>query len=218
MNLVDFIVSINKISLVAFIATLGFVGYEVYLLKKEKTSQSQPVIPNFDENAVLKNTSSINQLITSSQAQKIIKTNPLILIFLVVLLFVFGAMSIIGFISVKKNSLIPASSVVPTPQLIYKKANGVKIFNQNFELLTDKQIIQLKPQTKIIIGIDKISGTDVDKARIRVNKNLWDLADITEKFDSSKNIFYIEYTLATNESKLRVEAQLHSQIDGWLGN
>ena len=218
MSLIDFIISINKISLLAFIGTLVFVSFEIYLLKKEKNSKSQPIIPNFNENAVVKDQLNIQAILVDGQAQKIIKTNPYILVILVALLIIFGLLSIIGFLNVKKNSIDTVITTVPTPQLIYKKASGVKIYNQDFVLLTDKQVAQLKSSNKVIVGIDKISGVDIDKARIRVNKNLWDLADITEKFDSSKNMFYIEYTIASQESKLKIEAQLHSKTDGWLGN
>jgi hypothetical protein len=218
MNLIDFIVSINKISLIAFIGTFVFVGYEVYLLQKEKKSKTQPIIPNFNENLVVKNQSTIQALIDNSRTGKIVKTNPIILIILLILMLLFGIMSIIGFISVRKNSIENVATPLPTPQVIYKKANGVKIFDQNLNILADKELAGLKPAAKILIGIDKISGTDIDKARIRVNKNLWELSDITEKFDSSRNMFYIEYIVASSESKLKIEAQLHSKTDGWLGN
>ncbi|KKQ23585.1 MAG: hypothetical protein US40_C0002G0128 [Candidatus Roizmanbacteria bacterium GW2011_GWC2_37_13] len=42
---------LNKISLLAFFITAGFLFYQVYLLKKESTPKAgKPVIPDFDEN------------------------------------------------------------------------------------------------------------------------------------------------------------------------
>jgi len=218
MSLVDLIVSINKISLLAFFITLGFLGYEFYLFKKEKESKSKPIVPNFNENLTLNNTTDTNNFFRQNKPKKIFKTNPLILIILLILLLIFGGLSIVGFISIKETSVNPAVILTPTPKIIYKRASGIKIFDENFIPLNEVEMVKIKPQTKLIIGIDKISGMDIDKARIRVNKNQWELTDITEKFDSSKNIFYIEYIIASEESQLKIEAQLHSKSEGWLGN
>jgi len=216
--MLDFIISINKISLVAFIGTLGFIVYEFLLLKREKDSQSRPNIPNFNENLASKNPLIIQDFMANRQMEKIVKTNPFILIALLVLLFIFGLLSIIGFLSVKNNSFNSNTLVSPSPRIVYQKAQGIKIYDKNFNLLNDNDLTQMKKNSTIIIGIDKISGTDIDKARIRVNKNLWEQKDLTEKFDTRQNMFYIEYITASDEGKLEIEAQLHSKTDGWLGN
>ena len=216
MNALDFIISINKISLIAFIATLGFIGYELFLFSKEKRKQSRPVIPNFNEKLVIQNSPNSPNVLVNTQTEKIVKTNPIILIVLLVLLLVFGTLSIVGFLTVKNNAA-KNIMITPTPLITYKRANGIKIFDQDFTVLGDSVLSRLEGNKKIIIGIDKIVEVDIDKARIRVNKDIWEQKGITDKFDTKHNMFYIEYITATNSGELKIDAQLHSKTDGWLG-
>ncbi len=55
-------------------------------------------------------------------------------------------------------------------------------------------------------------------ARIKINQGEWDDQSITTNFNKEKNVFYRKYQLATNEAFLKIEAQLHSTVDGWLGD
>jgi hypothetical protein len=95
-------------------------------------------------------------------------------------------------------------------------SDGILIFDENFNLLKDEELNKLEPQKKIIVGIKTLEGTDIDKARIRINKNIWQPEDETKKFEKKNKVFYIEYRPASDESRLKIEAQLHSRSDGWL--
>jgi hypothetical protein len=96
-------------------------------------------------------------------------------------------------------------------------SEGILIFDENFNLLKDEDLNKLEPQKKIIIGIKTLEGAEIDKARIRINRNIWRLEDETKKFENKNKVFYIEYEPASEESRLKIEAQLHSIKDGWLG-
>lgn len=51
MNVFSILSYLNKISLLAFIITAGFLFYQVYLLRKESSpKQKKPTIPDFNEN------------------------------------------------------------------------------------------------------------------------------------------------------------------------
>jgi len=52
MDIFSILSYLNKISLLAFIVTAGFLGYQFYLLKKEASTDSKkaPTIPDFNEN------------------------------------------------------------------------------------------------------------------------------------------------------------------------
>jgi len=74
------------------------------------------------------------------------------------------------------------------------------------------------PGKKVYVGIENINDPNIDMARIKINQGEWDKDSITTNFNQEKNIFFREYFLSTNEAFLKIEAQLHSKIDGWLGN
>ncbi|PIS16075.1 hypothetical protein COT62_00345, partial [Candidatus Roizmanbacteria bacterium CG09_land_8_20_14_0_10_41_9] len=84
--------------------------------------------------------------------------------------------------------------------------------------LTDLEVSKLKGGDRILIGIETIKNVDVDRARIRVNETEWKLNHITLNFDSQKSIYYKEYSISSGAASLKIEAQLHSLKDGWLGD
>jgi hypothetical protein len=49
MDVFSLLTYINKVSLIAFFLTTIFVGYQVYILKKEKSKDQSPTIPDFKE-------------------------------------------------------------------------------------------------------------------------------------------------------------------------
>jgi hypothetical protein len=84
--------------------------------------------------------------------------------------------------------------------------------------MPDSKLKALESGYKVFIGVKNISGIDIDKARIRINADKWNLEDETSKLEIKTGLFYKEYQIATNETKLKIEAQLHSQTEGWLGD
>ena len=49
MDIFSLLSYINKVSLLAFFVTIVVVGYQIYILKKEKTKEQAPTIPDFKE-------------------------------------------------------------------------------------------------------------------------------------------------------------------------
>ena len=214
MDIMYFLSSINKLSVIAFLITLGVLVFEVRLLKKERKSRTKPKIPEFRESANLQVTPTAN-LITSKE-EKISKPNNLIIIILIILMIVFGIATVLGYSNYnKKNS---ASKITQTPVVNFITSKGIKIFDSEFNPISDTYLNQLDPGVTIHIGIETIKGADIDRARIRINENNWQSNHVTVDFIPKYQIYYIKYQVATDESKLNIEAQLHSATDGWLGD
>ncbi len=213
MDLLSLFVSINKLSLLAFIVVLGFLGYEIYSFKKESKKGAKPAVPRFTGDTSLQIS---NPKLVTEQTRSIEKKNMTIFIVLGVLLVVFGIITILGFVRVTSNAG-SSSKAIPTPIVTFAASNGIKILDETFKPLPDEKIPSLVPGTVIMIGVETVPNTDIDRARIRVNSNAWNITDITTQFNKEFNIFYIPYTIATDTVKLDIQAQLHSAEDGWLG-
>jgi hypothetical protein len=209
-----FLTSINKISLLAFMVTFGFLGYEIYLFQKERKEKTKPRIPNFNENTVIN--ASQSKVLLTQEEKAVKKSNNVVIVVLAVLLLVFGLATVIGFKKINRAENEPLQ-VSPTPIVNFINSKGIKILDEKMVPLADLDLNRLKSGNMINIGIETIGETDIDMARIKVNRQKWEPADITTAFDKKNNIFYIKYTVATGESQLKIDAQLHSKVDGWLG-
>lgn len=214
MDIINFLGSVNKLSVLAFLVTFAVLVYEVHLLKKEKELRTKPKIPKFEES--IKSTITQGSVLVVEKQKKIVKPNNLVIIALIVLLFFFGIATVFGFTSYreKANQL----KISPTPIIDFITSKGIKIFDENFNTIIDTQLGLIKQGKEIIIGIETIENLDIDRARIRVNKNNWQTEDITVNFSPEHQVFYIKYPVASGESKLKIEAQLHSASEGWLGD
>jgi len=216
MNILDILVSVNKISLGAFVLTFCALAYEIYLLKKENKKNEMLKIPKFEasELKTVKNTTKIMPV--KKDEIKLSKPDYKIIFIVVIFLFAFGVITLVGMINFKKQ----VNTSVPTPTMIFNlvASKGIKALDENFNLLNEIQLSTLKPGAKIIVGVETISGSDVDRARIRINKQNWDISDITTRFDKRYDLFYIEYKVPEGQMRLKIEAQLHSAKEGWLGD
>lgn len=214
MEIFNFLLSINKIAVFSFLLALALVIYEIYLLIKQ-SQQKKIVIPNFENEKFFKKNRSIFSV--KKEEKKAIYQRPsLPLLFLgISLLIVFGFVLLIGsFNREKKNSSVVSSSAV----IKTIASSGIKIYNLNWQELNEEELKNLKPGDKIIIGIKTIPQADIDKARIKINKDQWQLTDETEvKFNKNLGVFFREYQIASGEHQLKIEAQLHSVKEGWLG-
>ncbi|MBI4008823.1 hypothetical protein HY357_01190 [Candidatus Roizmanbacteria bacterium] len=112
MDIVEFLSSVNKVGLVAFLVTLGFLIYEIYLLKKSSKSPAPPTIPQFEE--VGSNITSPSQVVQPEKPPQQRK-NVIILSVLIILLVVFGAITLLGYINLKSTSE-KKSNVLPSPK------------------------------------------------------------------------------------------------------
>ena len=214
MDVIYFLTSVNKLSLLAFFFTLGLLIYEVILFKKEAQQRTKPKIPNFQENI----NPQLNkaQTINTEKSTKITRPNNLILIISIILVILFGIAAYIGFSQTNKGTT--NSTLTPTPIIDFITSKGIKIFDKDFNTISEDLLGDVKSGEEIIIGVETISTADIDRARIRVNKQEWKNEDITLNYSDKLKVYYIKYTVASDESKLKVEAQLHSSGEGWLGD
>lgn len=212
MDVLQYIGSINKISLIAFIIVLCFLVYEVYVLKKDSEKKSKPVIPQFNPSIKV---SSVTLKPEKQEVQKEEKfsTNKIIFIILIVMLILFGGLTVYSMVNPTNN----AGKNQPQVIINTVSSQGIKLYDQSGKELLAKDLQAIKQGDSLRIGLLTIEGTDIDKARIRINSDLWQVTDITTNFDKTKNIYYIDHLIATGESKLKIDAQLHSTKDGWLG-
>jgi len=218
MDIVSLLTSINKISLIAFCITFGFISYQVFLLKKEtKIRKNKPVIPDFKVSAKIKSSTFTKIIIDDEQKTTVKRFNKAPIIIGFIFLIVFGLVSISGFFNFGAVSKSVSPSVVTSPIIKLVASNGIKIYNKNWVQIPDSELSALIPGQSIIIGVETIAGAGVDMARIRVNDVSWKPVYETAKFNKDKNVFYREYTIATGKASLKIEAQLHSENDGWLG-
>lgn len=217
MDIVGLLVSFNKISLVALIVIIGFLSYQIYLLKKETDNKKKTlVVPDFKENS--SSTPVPSTMVVSQEKKTYTRSSRIPIIIGFVLFFIFGLIFIGGLLQSKSQDAAKKQNLDPTPIINFVASRGIKIYNQNWQELSDELIKKMQPGQHIIVGIEGVKDPNVDMARIRINKNKWDQADITIQFNRQINIFFKDYFISTGESFLKVEAQFHSKTDGWLGN
>jgi len=121
-------------------------------------------------------------------------------------------------IFVQKNKTSENTKIQPTPIIDFVSSKGVKIFTPDWKEISNDILGTLTPDTLIIIGVETIDKIDIDKARIRVNNDKWLTEATTVDFNKEKRVYYKEYVISTSDAELRIEAQLHSRSDGWLGD
>ena len=218
MDIVAVLVSFNKISIIAFFITLGFIIYEIYLFRKETIREKRPNIPKFDEGISVSSIQSPTLVAKTQEMAPVKRANSVPFYVGVLFLVIFGLISLFGYLNSKRtapNEFSPS----PTSIITFVSSKGIRIFElETWKELTDAEISKLKGGDKILIGIETIKNMDVDRARIRVNETEWKLNHITLNFDTKKNVYYNEYSISSGAASLKIEAQLHSQKDGWLGD
>lgn len=214
-ELISILTSVNKISLVAFFITLGFLLYELYLFRKEGKRTSRPNIPQFNES--IAGAPIQTKVVKNDDANKTRPSNRLGLLIAFVLVIFFGIISLFGLINLKKN---PAKETgTASSGVTFLSSTGIKVFDSSWqEIKNEVDVRRLNSGDKIFIGVETIDGIDIDRARIRVNGSLWRVEDIVTQFNKDYKVFYREYFLATGTANLKIESQLHSAGDGWLGD
>ena len=216
----ELLLSVNKISLLAFIITLGFLVYEFKLLNKEKRSISKPQIPNFNSANIkpdqFQNTAT--QINTHPNKTNNSSVNKFMIILLIIMLIFFAIFTIISIIKKNKSPLINNPIDNDLTKVKTLVSQGIRIDNDKGEEIIQSQIDQYPIGTNIKIGLESIKEADIDKARIRINDVVWLPSHETKNYDNKHNLYYITYQIATIPAQLKIEAQLHSLKDGWLGD
>lgn len=209
----DFLVllsSVSKISLLAFIGISFFLGYEIYLFRKEQQKKSKPNLPEFSNVAATPLAQTV--IIKEKKKMSLTKADNRLLIFLIILFVIFGLITGIGLVDFRsKNS---AEKPVVQERSTIMPSKGIRLYDEQFRPINDSSV---SANMTVIIGVETIKETDIDRARVRVNKSFWDSGDITTNFNKEKAVYYQSFFVASGESRLKIEAQLHSAKDGWLG-
>ncbi len=219
MDIADFLVSLNKISLVALFIIICFLSYQIYLLKKETENKKKKlVIPDFKASVGSTPFPQSMQAVAQEEKKAYTKSSRNPIIVGVILFFIFGIIFIFGMFRSKSESQISDQNLIVTPIINFVASRGIRIYNQNWIEFSDDTLRKIKPGQHIFVGVETIKGSGIDMARIRLNKSAWNLDDLTMNFKKELSVFFKEYIISTGESFLKVEAQLHSKTDGWLGD
>jgi len=120
MDIFQIIISVNKISLIAFVAVFAFLIYEIYLLFKEQSFKKQPVIPEFTGTEARP----INATMIIPEEQKgTHKSNKLLILVLIIMLLFFAAISLISVFSNKQNTKTEEKTITinktPSPTTVF---------------------------------------------------------------------------------------------------
>lgn len=185
------------------------------MMFKEKKKKSAIKIPNFDpkfgDQAKIATTKAM------VNNPKRMKSMIRLLVVTTLLLVLFGLMAVFGNYMLSQQST-SISSVTPTtspPRIELVDSSGIIIFDSNWDKIKLENIAVTDGDI-LYVGVETVKNADIDKARIKINKKDWILGDETRAFNKEKQVFYIQYKIATDESSLKIDAQLHSRQDSWL--
>lgn len=212
MDILIFIQSINKFAIISFLITLVLIFIEIYLFIKEGKEKKLPQLPAFNQNlkTVFQQEKKENNKGIKKVSSKLRKPNLMILITLIFMLIL---ISIIGIITRQNVDNSGQRQII----INRVSSQGINVYNRDWELLTESDLKNLKNGDLIYIGIKTISqDKDIDKARIKINKENWSEEDEVTNFNEKNGVFFKEYQITSEESKLVIEAELHSKREGWL--
>jgi len=215
---IDFFVSINKIALIAFVAVFGFLSYEIKKLIDEKKKKEKPIVPQFNNTVQIPSPVAVNSTPLPSLASSKLKgkdRSPL----LIIIIGIISLVGVAGLAVMSYNTNISKQRVATNSAPIVKEitSDGLKIYNESWNEIEGNRPDMMQPGKKLYIGIKTIVEADIDRARIKINSNDWQISDITTLFNQQHKVYYKDYTVATGTAQLKIDAQLHSASDGWLG-
>jgi len=206
MTLINILSSVNRISILAFFAIFAFLIYEIILFRKQR-----PKIPKFDGKSLPSLDQSQNIVVEEKKTDLKPNMKPLVISFL--LMVIFGVVFLLTYSNINKAKIENNNN-----PFNFVTSKGIKIYDQSWqELKNNLEANKLKAGDRIFIGLETINEADIDRARIRVNEDQWQTEQITTNFNKEKQLFYKEFFIGSGESRLKIEAQLHSINDGWLG-
>lgn len=214
MEFINYLSYFNIFAFILFFIITFFLFLQFYLLRKElKLEKKVTKIPDFKEGYSIK--PPVESVIIKNKETKFYRKNRIVVLLITLVFFIIlGGFLIYDFLNKKTEE----NKLISIPKIDYIASSGIKVYNEDWIELSDEEISSLIPGKKIFIGLEKANLADIDKARIRVNRKFWLPEDVVENYNENKKVFYKEYIIATDESILRIEGQLHSKIDGWLGD
>lgn len=223
-SVVDFFISINKIALLAFVIVLGFLIFEIRKMMDDRKKEEKPVVPQFVDTvqpgpqaAATPNSTPLPT--TSKPIKKNTHSNTFGTMFMILI----GVISLIGLIIVmiftyNTNAARTRISSTPVPIVREISSAGLKVYDMNWTEIESKKKDKAKPGEILYIAIQTIVEADIDRARIKVNEKDWQIEHITTLYNPKLKVYYKEYAVATGTAQLKIDAQLHSASDGWLGD
>ncbi len=213
MDYINIVQSINKVAVIAFFAILLLIGVEIFMMFKGK-KKSLIKIPDFDPK--FGKAAKVATTTVASGSMPASKSMVRMLVISTLLLILFGLMAVFGHYTLSNREVKNAiPQPVPLPQVELVESDGIIVFGQDWKKI-QPQNISVTEGEMLYIGVATVKGTDIDKARIKINKPAWELTDETTQFNKQNSVYYVSYTIATSESSLKIDAQLHSKMDGWL--
>lgn len=215
MDIVQFLSSINLLSIVAFVGITCFLIFEVVQLRKERLQKAKPTVPQFNPSTLTQSLEQKSVVVKQAEGSAKKTSHQLLVWMMAIAVVIFGGF--IGFYIYLSKAPKVVENNNSQVQIQEIQSGGIKLYGPDWKELKSADLLVLKGGDTIIGAIQTIKGSDIDSARIRLNKDEWSQNDITTQFNNSYNVFYKEFTIATGDARLRVEAQLHSAKDGWLG-
>lgn len=203
--------SLNIVSLFFFFISLAFLFYEVALLYREKQKLKRPTIPNFDDQVLQK----AQTAVVKKASPSLKKSNNRVISLLIALVIIFGLASIAGYTQLINHAQLEKTESVKEQ---VRQSRGIVVYNEAFIPLNELALSNLKPGDTIIIGIEKVVGADIDRARFLLEPNKpWSSAITSTEYNAKNNVYFIKHTVASDSAQLYLRAQLHSLKEGWLG-
>lgn len=216
--------SLNKIAVGAFVFVLILIIFETYMmLKNDKKKKVITSLPDFNGGMKQKTVVApppVQQVKIPEVRKGSTSKKVYVGLLLVVLLGLMGATGYYFY----SQSVPSTQKVAQTPsgtsdtaesQVKTVESSGIILFDATWERIYSENI-ESELGDKIYIGIETVAGSDIDKARIRVNKEVWGAEDEVTAINNEKGVYYKEYVVATSEPTLKIDAQLHSRSGGWL--
>ncbi|KXK08622.1 MAG: hypothetical protein UZ21_OP11001000613 [Microgenomates bacterium OLB22] len=220
MSLSPIVFTLNKVALFAFLVTFGLIIYELFhiLKKKNSTETKQVEVPDFHPEEHEAN-QTFTPLHIENKKEVIAAPPNRAALFLVV-----GGLLLIGGVFIYAlyggwGKPVTRKSATTSPTVIRQASSaGIVLYDTSWQPLKDQQILALQPNDFIFIGLKSLSGVDISKARIRVNKKNWDLFDETAMYNAQENVYYREFFISSESASLHIEGELFDSKSGsWLG-
>ncbi len=221
MDIFQFIQSINKVAIIVFFLTGFSLIYEIYLfIKESKSNKAKPNIRSLTESGTPYFQKKLNLTLKRERKKAFTQPNNYAIIILIVLLVIFGILFIIGTVTSEKSKQTNIITPSPSSHAFNNNSSsseGIKIYTPLWSILGKSQLRFAKTGDVIIMSIKTIPHMNITKARIRVNSDNWNTNDETTLFNAQFNVFYRQHQIASNESVLKIEAELYSEKEGWFG-
>lgn len=215
-SFIDFFVSINKIALFAFFAISGFLVYELKKMRDASKKKEKPIVPQFNDKIKVQPSTAVSPpppLVPTKKHEK--EGNPLLMI----IIGVISLLCTVVLIVISYNTNLKKKKAISSVPIIREISSaGLKIYDINWQEIESKKNGKAKPGDKLYVGIQTIVEADIDRARIKINTRDWHISHITTLFNPQLKVYYKEYIVATGTAQLKIDAQLHSASDGWLGD